>query len=485
MVSRIRIAPLLCAAAGTAAGFYFLSSIVLPAAAVVLLVSLALLCFFRALSSLYSQERLFQITSACACALSVGLFLGICASRAGSTTVRFGIPENKITAVEGVLLEDPRGISGGRALAAISLRRCAGEGSLRVNSSGEIAVFFSRESAQRLREFGRGTVVFAEGKLRSGDTGWSFSAESLHVVKRASALERMRTAVRLDLISRFDGKNWGGLALALLVGIKDNLDTNLSAMYRNAGSSYILALSGMHLAILVVLIAFLLKKPLGLKMSAVTSALIICLYCFLVGPMPSLHRAALMYIIGVVTILGGLPKKPLSVLALSFLIQIVITPSAGNSISFVLSYLALAGILLIGQPLYSLAAGKVPGFILQPLGVSAGAFLATAGVTGFTFGIIAPIGIVVSLALIPLTTAFMITSIIWLALDMLSLSGFLNLPLSLLYQLMERIVSLAGGIPGVSANPAVILALSLVMSLLIAALEYRRRAVLVRLQPFS
>jgi competence protein ComEC len=256
-------------------------------------------------------------------------------------------------------------------------------------------------------------------------------------------------------------------------------------MYREAGLSYILALSGMHLAILTALIAFLLKKPLGLKASAVTGAVIIVLYCLLVGPMPSLNRAALMYVLGTFAILGALPKKAMSILSLSFLIQIIITPAAGNSLSFILSYLAMLGILITGKAFSSLLAGKIPGFILDPFSISVGAFLATAGVCSFTFGLIAPAGIIASLAIVPLTTVFMIGSILWLLLDLLSLSVLLSLPLSLIYRLMEIIAVFAGSIPRISASPSLVLVISLILSLLIVALEYRRRVKLLRLQPFS
>jgi competence protein ComEC len=172
-------------------------------------------------------------------------------------------------------------------------------------------------------------------------------------------------------------------------------------------------------------------------------------------------------------------------LALSFLIQIVISPAEGNTISFILSYLALAGIIVIGRSLYSLFSGKAPDFILQPLSASCGAFIATAGITSSVFGVIFPMGIITGLILVPLITIFMIGSMIWLALDMVSLSGFLNVPLSLLYQLMEKIVSAASGIPGVSATgPFVIYALSFAALAAAAVLEYRRRAALLRLQPF-
>jgi competence protein ComEC len=133
-----------------------------------------------------------------------------------------------------------------------------------------------------------------------------------------------------------------------------------------------------------------------------------------------------------------------------------------------------------------LFAGKVPDIILQPLSASCGAFLATAGVTGFSFGIIVPSGIITGLILVPLTTVFMIGSMIWLVFDFFSFSGILNLPLSLLYQLMEKIVSLAGGIGGISAvNPYVILALSLVTAFLIVSCESYFRKKRLTLQPFS
>ncbi|MCL2760002.1 MAG: ComEC/Rec2 family competence protein, partial [Treponema sp.] len=319
---------------------------------------------------------------------------------------------------------------------------------------------------------------------RSGDRGYSFSAKSLHIVKPASSLERKRTGIRLNLINRFNAEPWGGLALALLLGVRDNLDSSFTAMYRSAGLSYILALSGMHLAILTALISFLLKRPLGLKVSAITGAVIIILYCFLVGPMPSLNRSALMYVLGVLAIIGALPKNAMSVLSLSFLIQIIITPAAGNSLSFILSYLALIGILLTGKAISYILGGKVPDFLLQPLSLSCGAFLATAGVCSFVFGTIAPIGIIAGLLIVPLTTVFMIGSIVWLVLNLLSLSALLNYPLYLLYRMMETTASVAGNVPGIGANPYLILIISLVLSLFIIALEYKRRSDLLKPEPF-
>ncbi|WP_461256380.1 ComEC/Rec2 family competence protein [Treponema sp. R80B11-R83G3] len=488
-LKRLPVSPVLCTALGAVIGFYILFHAVLPVTVTVLLFFIAVFNFLMVLSSLDTQSRALKLYSLCAAVLAVGTVIGICAASAGQNKTVFGLPEAQITGIEGVLLEDPRIISGGKAIVTVSLRKCAAGSASRAIGSGEITVFFSQESAEKLKHFGRGTVVFAEGPLRSSERGnsgrsWSVSAKSLHVVEPPPPIERMRTGIRLNLIKRFSGKPWGGLALALLLGIKDNLDTELAVMYRNSGLSYILALSGMHLAILAALITFLFKKPLGLKASAICGAAIILLYCFLVGSMPSLNRAAMMYILGVLAVIGALPRKPMSILSLSFIIQIIVTPSAGNSISFILSYLALVGILIIGKPLSSLFAGKAPDILLQPLAMSCGAFLATAGVCGSVFGILAPIGIITGLVMVPLTTVFMIGSIIWLVLDFISLSAFLNWPLSVLYRLMEIIASVSAKVPGISKGAVLIIILSLFLSILIIAFEHRRRLSLLRPEPF-
>jgi hypothetical protein len=59
------------------------------------------------------------------------------------------------------------------------------------------------------------------------------------------------------------------------------------------------------------------------------------------------------------------------------------------------------------------------------------------------------------------------------------------MPLSLLYRLMEKTVSLAGLVPRVSnIRPAIILSLSIVVSALIAVFVYKQRADVDRLQSF-
>jgi competence protein ComEC len=507
MALTAKLSPVLCAACGAALAYYCLfplyrgGTITIDTLLVLIFIPVGFLSLLRVLASwpfmgdvnprTIQRLRLMPLRLT---AFAAGVVMGIGVGNNAVQSVSFGIPEDMVQGVSGVLLDDPRLVSGGRAMTTLSMKMIYGKGQVRVGSRGEITVFFPAESVVRLKEFGRGTEVFAEGFLRESryDGTPVFFAESLHITAPAPPLDRFRTNLRLDMVYRFTESSsgdpsWGGLALALLLGIRDNLDTGIAALYRDSGCSHILALSGMHLAVLVGLISFLLKRPLGLRLAAICGALIIIAYCYIVGPLPSLNRAALMYLLGVIAVLGMLRKEPLLLLCMAFLIQIAITPRAGLSLSFILSYLALAGILVMGESLNGIFKGKIPAVLLLSISASVGAFLATAGVTAWFFGVLRPVGIFASLILTPLTTLFMIGSMAWLALNLLapSLSPLLSYPLYLLYRLMERTAFVAAKMPGISAAPWLVLTLSLLCIALILWFDYRHRLTASHVEPFA
>jgi competence protein ComEC len=509
MTLSVKLSPVLCAACGAVLAYYCLfplyrsGAITINALLALVFIPVVFLSLFRVLASwplmgemeprTIQRLRLMPLRLT---AFAAGVALGIGVGTKTIQEISLGVPEDTVRGISGVLLDDPRLVSGGSAMTTLSLKMVTGAGKARVSARGEITVFFPAESVVRLKEFGRGAEVFAEGTLRSGSGGFGgsyvFTADALHITAPARPLERFRTNLRLDLVYRFTESpsgdpSWGGLALALLVGIRDNLDMGIAALYRDSGCSHILALSGMHLAVLVALLSFLLKKPLGLRPAAICGAVIILGYCYLVGPLPSLNRAALMYLLGVLAVLGMLKRDPLLLLCMAFLLQIIMTPRAGISLSFILSYLALAGILVIGESLNGIFKGKIPAFFLLSISASVGAFLATAGVTAWFFGVLRPVGILASLVLTPLTTVFMLGSMAWLGLNLIMppLSPLLSYPLSLLYRLMERTAFVASKMPGIRADPRLVLTFSLLCMALILWFDRRRRLSENRLEPFA
>jgi competence protein ComEC len=371
----------------------------------------------------------------------------------------------------------------------LDLEKAAGKGGIRSSAQGKILVFFPAGAIPRLKEFGRGSTVYIEGSFipqKSGG-GSLFRAVSAHILSPAPALEQFRTGIRLGLLDRLASHPWGGLGAALLLGIKDNLEGELSQAYQYAGCSHVLALSGMHLAILSGVLAFLLRKPLGLRFSALAGAVFVLGYVYLVGAQASLERSAIMYLLGTAAVLGALPRRPAYLLGLAFLIQLILRPASGDSLSFILSYLALGGILFIGEALYDLIRGPVPDMLAKPLSASLGAYTATSALSAASFGMVRPVGLAAGLIIVPLTSLFMIGTLVWLVLDgfIPFLAGPVGATLSLAYALLGALVSLAALVPGiVSKGPAVELLLSLGTAALCLYLRDRRLRWRNKLAPF-
>ncbi|MDR1617791.1 MAG: ComEC/Rec2 family competence protein [Treponema sp.] len=505
MVNSLKFPPLLSASAGVLISYYTFAALrfdirgrglwfLLPPALFFVFLSLVRVCamgpdrFFADAG----RRRFFRLAELYLVFFSAGFSLGIGAGGAFLHEPEFGLPEEKIDAVLGILVDDPRTFYDGRGMGSVALRRSR-SGDTEASAAGSLPVFFPDEAVARLREFGRGCEVYVEGAIgrrAAGDRGGGepyMRALAVHVTRPAPVVEKFRTGLRLFIVRRFAGKEWGGLSLALLLGFRDNLDSSLAGSFRDAGSSHVLALSGMHLALVSALIALLLKRPLGLRAAAIAGAALIVFYVFLTGVQPSLERAAIMYLLGTLAVLGMLKREPLNLLGLSFLLQIIIRPQSAISVSFILSYLALAGILVTGESVAGICRGKIPGVLLRPLAASVGAFIATAPVSVFFFGTLRPVGIAAGLVIVPLTSFFMILSIAWfgLSLTLPALAGFFGMTLSLLYDILSRLVVLAARFPpidGIGTAPAALISIGL--SVFLILLDRRLRRSRNRLDPF-
>jgi competence protein ComEC len=433
-------------------------------ALILLILAAVLVSLGRALAAPFLFSVAYRCAHRRAVAFGAGLVLGITAGASLEGLPRLGLPAEAVRGISGIMAEDPRETSTGRGMGRLDLRGASGAGGLRATAQGRVLVFFPAEALPRLRDFGRGAEVFVEGDFVKGDTAQNsggfgngeplFRARSVHIVKGAPAWEQWRTGARLAILDKLEGHAWGGLGAALILGVKDSLDGDLAKKYQEAGCAHVLALSGMHLAIVAAIVAFFLRRPLGLKAAAVAGSVFILLYVALIGVQPSLERSAIMYLLGAAAILGFLPRQPLSLLAMAFIIQIVLRPDSGTSISFILSYLALAGILTVGEFLHGLLRGRVPEFIASPLSASLGAYVATQAVVAGAFGIVRPVGILAGLVIVPLTTAFMVGAMAALALGFVApvSAGLLGAGLDILYRLLDALVSLAAMTPGIAAH---------------------------------
>ncbi len=144
-------------------------------------------------------------------------------------------------------------------------------------------------------------------------------------------------------------------ALALLLGQKESLGKEVKQAYSATGTQHILAVSGLHVAIIysILLLPLTYFKQEGHALRKIYLLLVmglIWIYALMTGFSPSVVRAVVMF--SLVT-LGQMRKRKPSIwniLSFSALLLLVLDPGVRTDLGFQLSYLAVAGIVGL-QPL--------------------------------------------------------------------------------------------------------------------------------------
>lgn len=146
-----------------------------------------------------------------------------------------------------------------------------------------------------------------------------------------------------------------GIAEALLIGYKEDLDKSLLQAYSNAGVVHIIAISGLHLGLIYFMLSWVLSRIPVLKKNALIKMLLILgslwLFAILTGSSASVLRSAVMFSC---ILFGNTWFRKSSVynsLAASAFILLCYNPYFLWDVGFQLSYLALVGIVWLQQPI--------------------------------------------------------------------------------------------------------------------------------------
>lgn len=149
-----------------------------------------------------------------------------------------------------------------------------------------------------------------------------------------------------------------GIASALVLGVTDGLDNDLTSAYAASGAMHVLAVSGLHIGIIYWIILLLLK-PLqqsipGRWMLAFVSIAVLWLYAFVTGLSPSVLRAVTMFSLMSLAVPWGKRTNIYNTLSISAFCLLVYDPYLIMSVGFQLSYLAVIGIVYLYPRIYYL-----------------------------------------------------------------------------------------------------------------------------------
>ena len=231
-----------------------------------------------------------------------------------------------------------------------------------------------------------------------------------------AALEGLRRAAN-DLIDRVLPEPQAGLATAMAIGLRDVVARDVSDDFRSSGLSHVVAISGWHIAMLGAVVAALLGG-LPRRPRSVLVVLAIAAYAVIAGAAPSILRAALMAAAVIVARESGRRGQAKAALALTCLCLLVLDPVTVTDVGFELSAVATAGLLAWATPLHEWLVRRLPrhtpGWLVEALAVSLAAQAATLPLILLQFGRLSLVAPLANLLIAPLVAPAMLVTAICL-----------------------------------------------------------------------
>jgi DNA internalization competence protein ComEC/Rec2-like protein len=221
--------------------------------------------------------------------------------------------------------------------------------------------------------------------------------------------QRAGKAFREKVAAIWDDPRVSGFLTAELTGDKSAMDDGDYLAMQETGLAHLFAVSGLHCAFLVTLLALLISRRQRL-LCAVTIPLLL-FYMVMVGMSPSVVRACIMQIFLLIAPLFRRGSDPLTSLAAALLVILLCNPFAAASVSLQLSFSATLGMVLLSPRLYKLLAGWYKGkcrplraalcFVAANLSATLSAVVFTAPLTAWYFRIFVLVAPLSSLLAVP------------------------------------------------------------------------------------
>lgn len=272
-------------------------------------------------------------------------------------------------------------------------------------------------------------VLNSDSSIKSCDFSLETSASNLNLALQNS----LRGRVSLCADER-------DLIIAITLGNKTEMDDGLKEAYSKAGASHLLAVSGLHVGIIILIVECLVGMAIHPKkrpyIFAAVLLAIIWGYAFLTGLAASVVRTSLMYTVYRVALLLFSKPNPINVVSFTAFAMLVYNPFNIFDLGFQLSFSAVYSILLFGQPLIDKferwipeiklkgrvgqIVSKIRTYTLGSVAISISAQILTTPIILFTFHTLPILSIASSLFTIPLVTVLIPLTFIYYGFFLLS-----------------------------------------------------------------
>lgn len=175
----------------------------------------------------------------------------------------------------------------------------------------------------------------------------------LHVSHSEPADMQSRAIRKLDRFATDEASH--ATVVAMVAGSRHNIPSALREAYSTTGIAHLLAVSGLHLGIVLMVVTTLLM-PLrlihrGHRFAALLSIVAIWLYVAMSGASPSVVRAAVMLSVLLLSRATSTHYNSINALSATIFVMLVYRPNYLFDVSFQLSVAAVAGIVVWGVPM--------------------------------------------------------------------------------------------------------------------------------------
>ncbi len=231
---------------------------------------------------------------------------------------------------------------------------------------------------------------------------------------RRDCIEPLRSVILQRIESTLSTPEREILA-ALVLGIDDRIDPAVQETWRGLGMAHVLAISGMHVSLVVTALLAVVGTPLR-RRGLIALGLGVCIYAALGGLAPSVLRASVMAIWAALAVHLGRPLRGLGALGLAGATLVAGAPSLRHDLGFQLSCASTLGIVLWSGPLQALGRrmryergwGRIAAFAATSVGLGLAAQLATLPLVFARFGYFSRAAPLADLVLVPLANTALV-----------------------------------------------------------------------------
>lgn len=209
-----------------------------------------------------------------------------------------------------------------------------------------------------------------------------------------------------------------GLFLSLFAGDRNHLSQELEEDFRKIGVSHVLALSGLHIGLLVWFFGSILKRlPLAFPEQFIIIVLLLIFYLLFTGGQPSIVRAVLMYIFLEASFFRNRERNAKKAFLVTLAIFLAVNPFSVLDVGFILSF-ATVGAILYLHPLLL----KDRPMYLQAVGITLTAQIVLLPIFSLYFHRFSLVAVIANLWVVPAISYFLGVSGIALAVSGISVS---------------------------------------------------------------